>query len=68
MKITVRKLAEDYFKGNRNEAANAAGVSIDLFNNWVSEKREAILLADGNFVLESGRTKIFNLTNTKHKE
>lgn len=58
MKITVREMAETYFNGDRNEAAKAAGVTLQFFNNWVSQGREVIRLDNGDFVLVTKTTKI----------
>ena len=58
MKITVRGMADTYFKGNRNEAAKAAGVTLQFFNNWISQEREVMQLDNGDFVLVTKTTKI----------
>ncbi len=58
MKITVRQMAEDYFGGDRNEASKAAGVTLQFFNNWVSQEREVMRLDNGDFVLVTKTTKI----------
>lgn len=58
MKITVREMAEIYFNGDRNEAAKAAGVTLQFFNNWVSQGREVMRLDNGHFVLVTKNTKI----------
>lgn len=61
MKIKVRDVAEKYFAGDRNMAAQAAGVSLHFFNNWVSQDREVLRLQNGDFVLVSERTKIIKI-------
>ncbi|NJI86921.1 hypothetical protein [Shewanella sp. Iso12] len=58
MKITVREMAETYFNGDRNSAAKAAGVTLQFFNNWVSQGREVMRLDNGDFVLVTKNTKI----------
>ena len=59
MKITVRDMADDYFQGDRNKAAESAGVTLQFFNNWVSQGREVMRLDNGDFVLVTKTTKIF---------
>ena len=58
MKITVRDMADDYFNGDRNKAAESAGVTLQFFNNWVSQGREVMRLDNGDFVLVTKTTKI----------
>lgn len=58
MKISVREMADSYFGGNRNQAAQAADVSLAQFNNWVSQGREVMRLDNGDFVLVTKTTKI----------
>lgn len=58
MKIKVRDMADNYFNGDRNKAAEAAGVSIQFFNNWISQEREVMRLDNGDFVLVTERMKI----------
>lgn len=58
MKITVREMAETYFAGDRNKAAEAAGVTLTFFNNWVSQGREVMRLDNGDFILVTKTTKI----------
>lgn len=58
MKIKVREMTDTYFNGDRNQAAKAAGVSLQFFNNWVSQEREVMRLDNGDFVLVTSRTKI----------
>lgn len=58
MKIKVRDMADNYFSGDRNKAAEAAGVSLQFFNNWISQEREVMRLDNGDFVLVTERMKI----------
>lgn len=58
MRIKVREMADNYFNGDRNKAADAAGVSIQFFNNWISQEREVMRLDNGDFVLVTERMKI----------
>ena len=62
MKITVREMADTYFNGDRNKAAEAAGVTLQFFNNWVSQGREVMRLDSGDFVLVTSRMKIIKKT------
>ena len=62
MKITVREMADTYFNGDRNKAAEAAGVTLQFFNNWVSQGREVMRLDNGDFVLVTSRMKIIKKT------
>lgn len=58
MKIKVRDMTDNYFSGDRNKAAEAAGVSLQFFNNWISQEREVMRLDNGDFVLVTERMKI----------
>lgn len=51
-------MADDYFNGDRNKAAESAGVTLQFFNNWVSQGREVMRLDNGDFVLVTKTTKI----------
>lgn len=51
-------MADDYFNGDRNKAAESAGVTLQFFNNWVSQGREVMRLDNGSFVLVTKTTKI----------
>ncbi len=59
MKITVKQMIDDYFGGNRASAAEAAGVTLQFLNNWVSQEREVIRLDNGDFILATKTQKIF---------
>lgn len=62
MKISIRKMVDDYFGGDRNEAAKSAGIgSVYQLNNLISEKREVMLLADGSWIMVTKTSKIFKL-------
>lgn len=60
VKITVKQMIEDYFGGNREAAAESAGVTVAFLNNWVSQEREVMRLDNGNFILATKTQKIFN--------
>ncbi len=61
MKITVRKLIDDHFNGDRKVAAKAAGMTIFFLNNLVHQGREVMLLDDGDFILVTKITKIITM-------
>lgn len=61
--ITVRKMVEVYFKNDREKAAKAAGVSLQFLNNWISQNRRLMRLADGRFILETKTQKIISCPN-----
>jgi hypothetical protein len=60
VKITVKQMIDDYFGGNRTVAAEAAGVTLQFLNNWVSQDREVMRLDNGDFILVTKTQKIFN--------
>ncbi|EGR0199609.1 hypothetical protein ACXIVC_21750 [Vibrio parahaemolyticus] len=62
MKITVREMTDTYFNGDRNKASEAAGVTLQFFNNWISQGREVMRLDNGDFVLVTSRMKIIKKT------
>lgn len=59
MKISVEDMIEIHFAGNRKEAAAAAHITVAFLNNMVSQKRDVLLLDNGNFILDSKKSKIF---------
>ena len=63
MKISVEDMIENHFAGDRKLAALAAGITVAFLNNMVSQKRDVLLLDNGNFILESKKAKIFNKKN-----
>lgn len=62
MRITVKQMIDEYFAGNREKAAAAAGVTLQFLNNWVSQERYVLRLDNGNFILEAKTQKIFKRT------
>lgn len=51
--------------GDRKEIAKSANISQAQLNNYVSEGREVLELANGDYVLVTTKTKIFNVCNIK---
>lgn len=57
--IPARKLINEVFSGDRTSFAEAAGgASIEQVNNWVSQGREFLPLANGDFVMMSQKLKV----------
>lgn len=62
MAISIKKMVNDYFEGNRAAAANAAGLnSVQQLNNMISAGRQVAQLADGNWIVLTSKSKIFQL-------
>ena len=59
MKISIEDMIEKHFSGDRKSAAAAANITVAFLNNMVSQKRDVLLLENGNFILESKKSKIF---------
>lgn len=59
MRITVEQMINDYFGGDRQAAADAVSVSVPFLNNWLSQKREVLLLHNDDFILTTKTQKIF---------
>ena len=49
----------------RSDLAKSADISLAQLNNYVSEGREVLELADGDYVLVTSKTKIFNVRNIR---
>ena len=47
--------------GNRTAIAESGDMSLAQLNNLVSQDREVLKLADGNYILVSKHTKIFKV-------
>ena len=45
--------------GNRKEIAKSANMTEQMLNNLVSQDREVLELANGDYILTSKHTKIF---------
>ncbi|MCS4309473.1 hypothetical protein M2404_003845 [Rheinheimera pacifica] len=62
--ILLDKIIGEYFGGDKTAAAAAVsdgGVSMFQVNNWISQKREFIQLANGDFILSSKKQKIIKV-------
>lgn len=51
--------------GNRAALAEKWGTTEQQINNWVSQKRGVIELANGDYILTSKHTKIFSSNHFK---
>ena len=60
MKISVEDMIEKHFNGDRKLAAAAADITVAFLNNMVSQDRDVLLLENGDFILNSKKSKIFN--------
>lgn len=49
----------------RSDLAKSANISQAQLNNYVSEGREVLELANGGYVLVTSKTKIFNVHNIR---
>ena len=45
----------------RSDLAKSANISLAQLNNYVSQDREVLELANGDYVLITGKTKIFKV-------
>ena len=60
MRISIVQMVNDYYNGNREAAAKAAGINtIQQFNNIVSKGYEVARLDYGDWVMLTSKTKIF---------
>jgi len=59
-KISLNSLIKK-LGGNRNAIAKSGDMSLAQLNNLVSQDREVLKLADGNYILVSKHTKIFKV-------
>lgn len=60
IKMLLIDLINKHFD-SRYHAAETFGVSINLLNNWISDKREILQLADGNWILINQKNKIIDI-------
>jgi len=51
VKISVEDMINDYYGGDRKKAAAAASMTVAFLNNMVSQKRDVLLLHNGNWVI-----------------
>ncbi|ELI5720942.1 hypothetical protein RRK67_004069 [Vibrio fluvialis] len=64
MRISIVQMVNDYYGGNRETAAKAAGIkTVQQLNNLVSKGYEVARLDNGDWVMLTSKTKIFK----KHK-
>ena len=47
----------------RSDLAASANISLAQLNNYVSEDREVLELANGDYVLITGKTKVFKVSD-----
>ena len=47
----------------RSDLAASASISLAQLNNYVSDDREVLELANGDYVLITGKTKIFKVSD-----
>ncbi|TKB53320.1 hypothetical protein [Ferrimonas aestuarii] len=60
MNISLRQMVDDYYGGNREQAAKAAGINtVQQFNNLVSKGYEVARLENGDWIMLTSKTKIF---------
>ena len=60
MRISIVQMVNDYYNGNREAAAKAAGINtIQQFNNLVSKGYEVARLDNGDWVMLTSKTKKF---------
>lgn len=60
--VKVKDLIKSVTKygGSRSDVAKSAGITEQMLNNLVSQGREVLQLANGDYILTSKHTKIFN--------
>ncbi|EAN4566496.1 hypothetical protein LW059_004505 [Salmonella enterica] len=60
MRISIVQMVNDYYEGNREKAAQAAGInSVQQLNNLVSKGYEVARLDNGDWIMLTSKTKIF---------
>lgn len=63
MRIPIIQMINDYYDGNREVAAKAAGIkTVQQLNNLVSKGHEVARLDNGDWVMLTSKTKIFKKT------
>ena len=61
-KITIRKMVDDYFGGDRTKAAHAAGIkTVFQLNNLMSQDAEVAKLESGAWIMVTKTSKIFKV-------
>lgn len=60
MRISIVQMVNDYYEGNREKAAKAAGInSVQQLNNLISKEYEVAKLDNGDWIMLTSKTKIF---------
>ncbi|TCD12269.1 hypothetical protein E0D81_21790 [Lelliottia amnigena] len=60
MRISIVQMVNDYYEGSREKAAKAAGInSVQQLNNLVSKGHEVARLDNGDWIMLTSKTKIF---------
>lgn len=60
MRISIIQMINDYYDGNRETAAKAAGIkTVQQLNNLVSKGHEVARLDNGDWIMLTSKTKIF---------
>lgn len=60
MQISIVQMVNDYYGGNREEAAQAAGIkTIQQLNNLISKGHKVTRLENGDWIMLTSKTKIF---------
>ncbi|EGR3042410.1 TPA: hypothetical protein ACMDS1_003643 [Vibrio parahaemolyticus] len=60
MRISIIQMVNDYYDGQREKAAKAAGIkTVQQLNNLVSKGYEVARLDNGDWVMLTSKTKIF---------
>jgi hypothetical protein len=52
-------MINDYYGGDKKKAAS---MTVAFLNNMVSQKRDVLLLHNGNWIVDSKKNKIFEKT------
>ncbi|NOI32036.1 hypothetical protein [Vibrio coralliilyticus] len=64
MKISIKQMIDDYYDGNREAAAKAAGINtVYQLNNLVSEGKQVARLDNGDWIMLTKKSKIFKKPN-----
>lgn len=65
MRISIVQMIKDYYGGNREIAAKAAGINtVQQLNNLVSKGYEVARLDNGDWVMLTSKTKVFKKNQT----
>lgn len=62
MPISIVQMVNDYYDGNREQAAKAAGIkTVQQLNNLISKGHEVARLDNGDWIMLTSKTKIFKM-------